>query len=183
MLVLLLVQHLGSRHLLQSQIVKIPDQSSFLGKLPTYPSPNWTLTLTSHLLQNVGVGGQFPRRWRVCKSLTTPRSPFLSYFPLVTWPPVSLTPIISLIPSLSYVPLPFTLSPTHPRQLFPGDQRSYYACATRMQPAFVCTSTIRQVIKENWEQAECLLTYQRVEQLKEMVKPRGRSRPLERSNF
>ena len=116
-------------------------------------------------------------------SLTTPRSPFLWHFPLITWPPVSLTPIISLTPSLSYVPLPFTLSPTHPRQLFPGDQRSYYACATRMQPAFVCTSTIRQVIKENWEQAECLLTYQRVEQLKEMVKPRGRSRPLVRSNF
>ena len=30
---------------------------------------------------------------------------------------------------------------------------------------------------------ECLLTYQRVMQLKEMVKPRGRSRPLVRSNF
>ena len=26
------------------------------GKLPTYPSPNPTLTLTSHLGQNVGLG-------------------------------------------------------------------------------------------------------------------------------
>ena len=36
------------------------------GKLPTYPFPKLTLTLTSHLGQNVGlirkgVGGQFPR--------------------------------------------------------------------------------------------------------------------------
>ena len=36
------------------------------GKLPTYPSPTPTLTLTSHLGQIVGlirgrVGGQFPR--------------------------------------------------------------------------------------------------------------------------
>ena len=30
---------------------------------------------------------------------------------------------------------------------------------------------------------EYLLTYQRVEQLKEMVEPRGRSRPRVRSNF
>ena len=37
------------------------------GKLPTYPSPKPTLTLTSHLGQNVGlgvgVGGQFPRNF------------------------------------------------------------------------------------------------------------------------
>ena len=34
------------------------------GKLPTYPSPKPTLTITSHLGQNVGLGGgvgwQFP---------------------------------------------------------------------------------------------------------------------------
>ena len=30
--------------------------NTFLGKLPTYPSPKPTLTLTSHLGQNVGLG-------------------------------------------------------------------------------------------------------------------------------
>ena len=32
------------------------DHYTFLGKLPTYPSPKPTLTLTSHLGQNVGLG-------------------------------------------------------------------------------------------------------------------------------
>ena len=32
------------------------DQFRFLGKLPTYPSPKPTLSLTSHLGQNVGLG-------------------------------------------------------------------------------------------------------------------------------
>ena len=31
------------------------------GKLPTYPSPNLTLTPASFFGQNVGVGGQFSR--------------------------------------------------------------------------------------------------------------------------
>ena len=43
---------------------EILDQCMFLEKLPTYPSPNQTLTLTFHLKQNNrfwgGVGGQFP---------------------------------------------------------------------------------------------------------------------------
>ena len=35
----------------------IVENSLFVsGKLPTYPSPNPTLTLTSHLRQNVGLG-------------------------------------------------------------------------------------------------------------------------------
>ena len=32
------------------------DHYTFLGKVPTYPSPKPTLTLTSHLGQNVGLG-------------------------------------------------------------------------------------------------------------------------------
>ena len=32
------------------------DHYTFLGKLPTYPSPKPTLPLTSHLGQNVGLG-------------------------------------------------------------------------------------------------------------------------------
>ena len=32
------------------------DQFWFLGKLPTYPSPKLTLTLTCHLGQNDGLG-------------------------------------------------------------------------------------------------------------------------------
>jgi len=32
------------------------DEFRFLGKLPTYPSPKLTLTLTSHLGQNGGLG-------------------------------------------------------------------------------------------------------------------------------
>ena len=32
------------------------DHYTFLGKLPTYPSPKPTLTRTSHLGQNVGLG-------------------------------------------------------------------------------------------------------------------------------
>ena len=32
------------------------DHCTFLGKLPTYPFPNSTLKLTSHLGQNVGLG-------------------------------------------------------------------------------------------------------------------------------
>ena len=38
------------------------DHYTFLGKLPTYPSPKPTLTLTSHLGQNVGIG---EGRWAV----------------------------------------------------------------------------------------------------------------------
>ena len=36
------------------------------GKLPTYPSPKPTLTLTSHLGQNIGLGeevGSFPETY------------------------------------------------------------------------------------------------------------------------
>ena len=32
------------------------DHYTFLGKLPTYPSPKGTITLTFHLEQNVGSG-------------------------------------------------------------------------------------------------------------------------------
>ena len=32
------------------------DHYTFLGKLPTYPSPKATITLTFHLEQNVGSG-------------------------------------------------------------------------------------------------------------------------------
>ena len=48
------------------------DHYTFLGKLPTYPSPKPTLTLTSHLGQNVGLGegqvGSFPETYKtVCR--------------------------------------------------------------------------------------------------------------------
>ena len=36
--------------------VKKADQFRFLSKLPTYPSPKPTLSLTSHLGHNVGLG-------------------------------------------------------------------------------------------------------------------------------
>ena len=36
--------------------VKTSDQFRFPGKLPTYPSPKPTLSLTSHLGKNVGLG-------------------------------------------------------------------------------------------------------------------------------
>ena len=39
------------------------------GKLPTYPSPKSTLTLTSHLGQNFGLGAG--GRWAVSKSVPT----------------------------------------------------------------------------------------------------------------
>ena len=35
---------------------KVTDHHYVSGKLPTYPSPKPTLTLTSHLGQNVGLG-------------------------------------------------------------------------------------------------------------------------------
>ena len=37
-------------------VVKKLGSSYFSGKLPTYPSPKPTLTFTSHILQNVGLG-------------------------------------------------------------------------------------------------------------------------------
>ena len=36
--------------------VRVRDHHTFLGKLPTHLSPKPTLTLTSHLGQNVGLG-------------------------------------------------------------------------------------------------------------------------------
>ena len=41
------------------------------GKLPTYPSPKPTLTLTSHLRQNVGLG---EGRWTVSQERNTNES-------------------------------------------------------------------------------------------------------------
>ena len=38
------------------QEIEKSDQFWFLGKLPTYPSPKLTLTLTSHLGENDGSG-------------------------------------------------------------------------------------------------------------------------------
>ena len=38
------------------QEIEKSDQFWFLGKLPTYPSPKLTLTLTSHLGENDGLG-------------------------------------------------------------------------------------------------------------------------------
>ena len=63
------------RHFMRIQVVAsqnvqlqldLSDHYNVSGKLPTYPSPKPTLTLTSHFRQNVGlgregVGGQFPR--------------------------------------------------------------------------------------------------------------------------
>ena len=40
----------------QVHICLIFLKAVFLGRLPTYPSPKPTLTLTSHIGQNVGVG-------------------------------------------------------------------------------------------------------------------------------
>ena len=46
--------------------VRVKDHNMFLGKLPTYPSPKPTLTLTFHSGQNVGLGegkvGSFSER-------------------------------------------------------------------------------------------------------------------------
>ena len=45
------------------------------GKLPTYPSPKSTLTLTSHLGKNVGLGkglvGSFPETHRTPEVMTS----------------------------------------------------------------------------------------------------------------
>ena len=38
------------------QEIEKSDEFWFLGKLPTYPSPKLTLTLTSHLGENDGLG-------------------------------------------------------------------------------------------------------------------------------
>jgi len=56
-----------------SGIWHILDHYIFPGKLPTYPSPKPTLTFTSHLGQNVGLGeglvGSFPRTYKDPKFL------------------------------------------------------------------------------------------------------------------
>ena len=55
------------------------------GKLPTYPSPKLTLTLTSHLGQNVGLG---EGRWAVSRKrimMTTPLFPVLTNVQLPCW--------------------------------------------------------------------------------------------------
>ena len=41
---------------MKDTVPRIEGSSYVSGKLPTYPSPNPTLTLTSHLGQNVGLG-------------------------------------------------------------------------------------------------------------------------------
>ena len=55
------------------------------GKLPTFPSPKRTLTLTSHLGQNVGLG---EGRWAVSRKrimMTTPLFPVLTNVQLPCW--------------------------------------------------------------------------------------------------
>ena len=60
----------GSRkypHPPHDRLLEISDQFRFPGNLPTYPSPKLTLTLTSHLGQNDGLGegemGSFPGKY------------------------------------------------------------------------------------------------------------------------
>ena len=51
---------------------RIPKSLYVSGKVPTYPSPKPTLTLSSHLWQNVGLGEGWVRLIRIPTSTPLP---------------------------------------------------------------------------------------------------------------